>query len=250
MRTMRVSPPVGRRSPVDDGEGFVGFPSAGISFLQELGRNNNRDWFEAHRSTYEECVRAPALELVAALGTRVAAAFPPVTYRAGGNGGSLMRINRDTRFSADKRPYKTQVAMIFVPEAKSKMAVPGFGLQITTECAELVVGQFAFDPGQLEAFRRAVLDPTAGAALTQTAERIAQAGAYPLGGQQLKRVPSGYDSDHPMAEWLKFKGFHVFAPTIPLEVVATPGLVDAAMHHFHAMAPIWSWLMEYVERPA
>jgi uncharacterized protein (TIGR02453 family) len=241
-----------KQQPDVDIDRFGGFPAAGISFLAELGRNNNRDWFEANRRTYEECVRAPALALVAALGKRVAAAFPPVTYRAGGNGGSLMRINRDTRFSADKRPYKTQVAMMFVPEGGPKMAVPGFGLQITTEDAELLAGQFAFSPAQLEAFRHAVLDPKAGAALTAAADRVAGAGtepdAYPLGGKQLKRLPTGYDSDHPMAEWLKFKGLHVFAPTIPLDVVTTPEVVDAAMRHFHAMAPIWSWLMEYVER--
>lgn len=237
---------------LSDGERFAGFPPAGISFLRELEHNNTRDWFEAHRSTYEEHVRAPALSLVAALGRRVEEAFPPVTYRQVGKGASLMRINRDTSFSADKRPYKTRVAMMFVPAGESKMAVPGFGLQITTEYAELIAGQFAFDPRQLDAFRHAVLDPTAGSALTEAVERVAHAGtspdAYPLGGQQLKRIPRGYDPDHPMAEWLKFKGLHVFAPTIPLDVVATPEVVDAAVHHFHAMAPIWAWLMEYIDR--
>ena len=75
-----------KQQPDVDIDRFGGFPAAGISFLAELGRNNNRDWFEANRRTYEECVRAPALALVAALGRRVAAAFPPVTYPAGGDG--------------------------------------------------------------------------------------------------------------------------------------------------------------------
>ncbi len=236
---------------------FPGFSAAGIGFLRELAQNNNRPWFEAHRARYERDVRAPARALVAALGERLASAFPPTAYSTAGNGGSLMRINRDVRFSSDKSPYKAQIAMMFVPEGRAKMGTPGFGLQITTKQVELVAGQFAFDPGQLAAFRRAVLDDSAGSALSAAAAHLAPAGGlaadsastapYPLGGRRLKRVPRGYDADHPRAEWLTYKGLHVFSPPISLAVAATPELVNVAMTHFHQMAPIWAWLMRYVE---
>jgi uncharacterized protein (TIGR02453 family) len=226
---------------------FSGIPAEGIAFLKELAGNNNRGWFEANRQRYESDVRRPALSLVATLGKRLAAAYPPTTYSTSGNGGSLMRINRDVRFSADKRPYKTQIAMMFVPEGRSKMGAPGFGVQITTEKVELVAGQFAFDPVQLEAYRRAVLDGAAGPALEAAAARVSEAGDYPVEGRQLKRVPRGFDADHPRAEWLLYKGLHVFAPAISLAVSATPDLVDAVMGHFEKMAPIWWWLMRHVE---
>jgi hypothetical protein len=119
-------------------------------------------------------------------------------------------------------------------------------VQITTETVELVAGQFTFGPEQLEAYRHAVLDDVAGAALEAAAARVANTGGYPLGGRQLKRVPRGYDTDHPRAEWLLYKGLHVFAPAISLEVAATPELVDVVMGHFAKMAPIWLWLMRHV----
>jgi len=152
--------------------------------------------------------------------------------------------------------------MMFVPEGRAKMGTPGFGLQITTKQVELVAGQFTFDPGRLAAFRRAVLDDSAGSALSAAAAHLAPPGGtpagglaadsasaapYPLGGRQLKRVPRGYDADHPRAEWLKYKGLHVFSPPISLAVAAAPELVDVVMTHFHQMAPIWDWLMRYVE---
>jgi uncharacterized protein (TIGR02453 family) len=226
---------------------YRGFPLAGIGFLRELADNNNRQWFNAHRTEYEELVHNPALELVTALGEELVAAFPPITYNTAGNGGSLMRLYRDTRFSADKTPFKTNVAIMFVPEGRPKMGAPGFGIQITTENVELVSGQFAFDALQLERYRQAALDDVMGTALLDAVSRVTTTGNYPIGGQVLKRVPQGYDKDHPRAEWLKYKGLHVFAPTISLEVAATPALISTVMKHFSAMSPIWSWLIEYVD---
>lgn len=223
---------------------FTGFPEAGAQFLRDLAENNNRDWFEANKATFVEQVQQPALALVVALGERVQAAFPPVTYDPRGNGGSLTRIYRDTRFSPDKTPYKTNIAMMFAPAGHKRMAAPGFGLQITPEQVELVAGMFSFDRAQLEAYREAVLDDRHGPALVAAAEQVAAAGAYPLGGQELKRVPRGYDAEHPRAEWLKYKGLHVFSPPIPMQTAHTPALVDAVMAHFHHMAPIQQWLMQ------
>lgn len=240
---------------------FSGFPSEGFQFLRELGENNNKPWFEANKDRYRDSVQAPAIALVEELGSRLAAEFPPVSYDMRTNGGSLMRIYRDTRFSADKRPYKTTVAMMFVPPGTSKMAAPGFGLQITPKYAELVAGQFAFLPEQLERYRQAVLADGPGRALEEAAASVRAAGGaaaggaapsseeaptYPLGEPDLKGVPRGFDADHPRAHWLRYKGLPVFAPTIPPEAVSSPALVETAMGHFRAMAPIWRWLVEYI----
>ncbi len=225
---------------------FSGFPQGGIKFLRNLAVNNDRVWFKTHRSEYDELVLEPVLELVAVLGEELATAFPPITYSTSGNGGSMMRLNRDTRFSTDKTPYKTHVAMMFVPEGLPKMGTPGFGLQITTDYVELIAGQFAFDPQQLERYRQAIVRDTSGSALMEAASLVAKSGNYPLGGKVLKRVPQGYDKEHPRSEWLKYKGLHVFAPTISLEVAATPELIDVAMGHFRLMAPIWSWLINSI----
>lgn len=226
---------------------FTGFPPEGIQFLRDLAQNNNKAWFDAHKPAYIETVQQPAVALVVALGERLQAEFPPVTYDPRTNGGSLTRIYRDTRFSADKTPYKTSIAMMFVLEGHQRMTAPGFGLQITPEQVELVAGMFSFSKAQLEAYRAAVLDDDRGQALMAAVAQVRSAGTYVLGGEELKRVPRGYAADHPRADWLKYKGLHVFSPPITLEVAYTPELVEAAMAHFRRMAPVQQWLMAVLE---
>jgi hypothetical protein len=124
-----------------------------------------------------------------------------------------------------------------------KMATPGFGLQLTPDQVELIAGIFGFAPEVLTAYRSAVLDDRLGPELEQAAAAVRDAGDYPIAGMGYKRVPAGLPADHPRAEWLKYKGLHVFAPSISLEVAQTPALVDAALQHFIAMAPIPQWLV-------
>jgi uncharacterized protein (TIGR02453 family) len=226
-----------------DSAAFAGFPAEGLQFLRDLAANNERAWFETHKATYLRYVQAPAVALVVALGERLQATFPAIGYDPRTNGaGSLMRIHRDTRFSADKSPYKTNVAMMFAPYGEAKLAAPGFGLQITQEQVELVAGIFAFEPSALAAYRAAVLDEERGPDLERAAATVRAAGDYRIAGVGYKRVPAGLPADHPRAEWLLYKGLHVFAPPLAREVVQTPGLVDQALEHFVAMAPLQQWL--------
>jgi uncharacterized protein (TIGR02453 family) len=222
---------------------FAGFPPEGLQFLRDLAANNERAWFEANKLTYLQTVQAPAVALVAALGERLQAQFPEIGYDTRTNGaGSLMRIYRDTRFSADKSPYKTNVAMMFGPRGAGKMGAPGFGLQLTPERVELVAGSFGFDPPALDAFRAAVLDDALGAELERAVAAVRAAGLYTVAGEGYKRTPAGLPADHPRAVLLRYKGLHVFSPPIELAVAQTPALVDVAMAHFLAMAPVQQWL--------
>lgn len=222
---------------------FHGIPPTGIQFLRDLRQNNNKQWFEEHSATYTESVQGPALALVVALGEKLQSDFPEIRYDARTNGGSLMRIYRDTRFSADKSPYKTNLAMMFTPAGYKRMEAPGFGLQITPDQVELVAGIFSFDPPMLEAYRTALLDDVKGQEVMEAIAQVLSVDGYTLGGKDLKRVPRGYDEDHPRTEWLKYKGLHAFAPPIPIEVAHSPDLPDVVMAHFRHMAPIYRWLV-------
>lgn len=213
---------------------FDGFPPEGIQFLRDLGYNNNKAWFEAHKKTYIDSVQNPALAQFATLGERLQQHFPDIRYDTRINGsGSLMRIYRDTRFSADKSPYKTNVAMIFTPGTGKKMEMPGFGLQITPQSVGQMTGMFGFSKPTLEVYRRAVLDDTLGKALEDAAAKVRRAGNYTISGAEYKRVPSGYDANHPRAGWLKHTGLYAFAPEIGLDVA-----------HFMNLSPIQQWLMK------
>jgi uncharacterized protein (DUF2461 family) len=90
--------------------------------------------------------------------------------------------------------------------------------------------------------------PWAGAALEAAVSEVAAAGGYHFWDPELKRVPRGFDTDHPRGQWLRRKGLPVFSPQLERELALRPELVDEAMVHFRNMAPVWKWLMEYVNR--
>lgn len=223
---------------------FTGFSAQGIQFLRDLRDNNNKEWFEAHKSTYVETIQQPALALVAALGEQLQSKFPDIQYDTRTNGsGSLLRLHRDTRFSADKAPYKTNVAMIFTPAGQKKMEAPGFGLQITPEEVEVMTGIFQFTKPQLEAYRAAVLDDRLGKALVENVQEFPAKG-YRLDGKTYKRVPTGFDAAHPRAEWLKFSGLYAYPAPLSLELAEGPELITSLMMHFEHMAPLRDWLKQ------
>jgi uncharacterized protein (TIGR02453 family) len=222
---------------------FDGFPPQAIQFLADLRENNNKPWFEANKKTFQREVQAPALALVAALGERLAAAFPRITYDTRANGaGTLMRIYRDTRFSADKTPYKTSIAMMFTASAGGRMEQPGFGLQLTPESLDLMAGVFQFSKPALARYREVVSGERAAATLEQAVGTVLARDGYALGGETYKRVPQGFDAGYRYARWLKFSGLHVFSPAMPAEAATRPDVVDTVMAHLAHMAPVQQWL--------
>ena len=99
-------------------------------FLQDLAANNDRDWFQANRDRYEQHVRQPALRFIADFGPWVRAVSPHLVCDPRPSGGSLFRIHRDIRFSADKSPYKTHAAIQFRHEAGKDAHAPGLYLHL------------------------------------------------------------------------------------------------------------------------
>src|SRR5438128_296614 len=93
------------------GMAFSGFPKEGLAFLRELHAHNDRDWFEAHRAAWDEAIVPAMLSLCSELQSRVADVLPRLQF-VPRIGGSLYRLNRDTRFSRDKSPYQTNCAAL------------------------------------------------------------------------------------------------------------------------------------------
>ncbi|PIP02194.1 MAG: TIGR02453 family protein, partial [Zetaproteobacteria bacterium CG23_combo_of_CG06-09_8_20_14_all_54_7] len=101
------------------------FTPATMAYLETLAANNNRDWFQEHKHRYEQDVREPALAFIEAVGARLPAIAPHFTADARKMGGSLMRVYRDSRFSKDKTPYKTNIGIQFRHEAGKDVHAPG-----------------------------------------------------------------------------------------------------------------------------
>jgi uncharacterized protein (TIGR02453 family) len=223
---------------------FEGFPAEGLRFLAELAANNNRDWFEAHKATYQDCLLQPAVTFVAALGERLQTISDGICFDTRANGsGSLMRIYRDTRFSEDKTPYKTNISALFWEGSGKKTELPAFGFQLEADNIGLMAGLFGFPKPLLEAYRRAVVDETTGKALVEAMAQVREAGSYDIFGEHYKRVPSGYPVDHPRADLLRYNGLYAHPPRIMGDILTRPELVETCFKHFQQMAPIQRWLV-------
>ncbi len=227
---------------------FPGFPPETQAFLRELRDNNTREWFAANKARFDEVVKAPAVDWVAAMGARLKQLDLDIVVDLRTNGsGSLMRSARDTRFSKDKSPYKVNVAMMWWHGAGKKMQHTGFGMQVTPDDAGLMAGMFHFQKPMLEAYRQAVVDDELGEALIETAKTVAEAG-YNISGLHYKTVPRGYDKDHPRVDWLKYNNFHAGTHDIAPTTITSPQLIDVCFEHFAKLAPIHHWLVKVQNR--
>jgi len=220
--------------------GFPGFSRELPKFLARLARNNNRDWFERNRATYEEHYVQAAREFVSAIGPELQK-LAPVHAEPRVNG-AIMRINRDVRFSKDKRPYKDGLHLIF-SEGQARGG-PGFYVRIGASELALAAGLFGFDAEQLATYRRAVVEPKRAKSLRAAFAKAARAGDIEIGGRHYKRVPRGFDADGPGAEWLLHRGLWAGINEPLPDALFGPGAVRSIAARLKCMAPVERWVAE------
>jgi uncharacterized protein (TIGR02453 family) len=217
-----------------------------FSFLVDLRANNNREWFAANKHRYEEHVLEPALDFVNAFAPHLEKISPHFRADARPTGGSLFRIYRDTRFSKDKTPYKTNVGIHFRHERAKDAHAPGYYLHIGPD--EVFAGGGIWHPDTAAAtrIREAIV------AESDRWRRATRAGAFAkrleLGGDSLKRVPPWADAHHPFADDLRRKDFFGWARLSEDDVVA-PGFVDEYARICSAAAPLMQFLCDALEVP-
>src|SRR5262247_320802 len=129
---------------------FLAFPKEGLQFLRTLKRNNNREWFQEHKSIYENSLKQPMSDLIAALAEDFQKFAPEM---AASSKTSAYRIYRDTRFSNDKSPYKTHIAAVFPRSGLGKHEGAGFYLHIAPEEVLIAGGLYKPSSEDLNAVR-------------------------------------------------------------------------------------------------
>ena len=223
---------------------FVGFPKEALRFFKELKENNNKKWFNENKDQYQEYVLVPAQAFVVAFGDCLKGISKGFTYDTRTNGrGSILRIHRDTRFSKDTTPYNTRLRFRFNEGKGEKSGYPGFFFGLDDTGGQLLGGLYKFVKPTLDAFREAVDNEKSGTRLTNIIDEIQAQSGFEIGGEHYKRVPKGYDIDHPRAELLKHDGLYISSPKIPAGVLKRPGLVDTCYEHAVRIAPVYHWLM-------
>jgi len=113
-----------------------------------------------------------------------------------------------------------------------------------------MAGMFAFPPALLAAYRQAVANEERGAALAAALDALRGAGDYTIFGEHYKRVPAGYDPQHPRAALLRYSGLYASPPRLTHLVATSPELVDRCAAHFHALAPLYRWLCQLAQPDA
>lgn len=173
-----------------------------LSFLRSLKRHNEREWFHARRDQYEAHVRGPMVQVIERLAGDFANVAPEFVADAKT---SLFRPFRDTRFSDNKAPLKTNVAARFPHRILGRMNGAGLYFEVAPGWVWIGGGIWAPEPPQLHAIREHVAEHH------RTLAKIVNAPAFKrlggLKGDCLTRVPRGFAKDHAAASWLVYRQF-------------------------------------------
>jgi uncharacterized protein (TIGR02453 family) len=166
-------------------------------FLARLKRHNNRDWFLAHKEEWENTVRQPVLRFITDFAAPLSDIAPYLVADPRPSRGSMFRIYRDTRFSHDKRPYKTHVAMRFAHRGKDVHS-PGFYLHLESGGCFGASGLWHPEPPTLLKVRNAIVSHPKEWRSVRKLLNWDDAG-------KLRRPPRGFPADHEFLEDLKLR---------------------------------------------
>lgn len=220
------------------------FTTQTLNFFRELAANNNRDWFNENKSIYECDVRQSALTFIEHMAPRMAEISPHFLVIAKKSGGSLMRVYRDTRFSKDKTPYKTNIGIQFRHEQGRDVHAPGYYVHIDRQSVFVGVGMWRPDSHALGKIRDYLVED--GPAWVAARDDAPFQRYFNLSGETLKRAPRGYNPDHPLIEDLKRKDF-IAISDLSHEEMLDPGFIDTVCQRFHAADAYMRFLCKAIE---
>ncbi|OFW67689.1 MAG: hypothetical protein A2Z12_01540 [Actinobacteria bacterium RBG_16_68_21] len=220
------------------------FTDKTFAFLEDLADHNDRDWFKANQAAYEEHVRQPALAFVEDFADPLYGISPHFVADPRKVGGSLFRIQRDTRFAKDKTPYKTHTGMQFRHVAsRDDVHAPGFYLHIEPGACYAGVGLWRPATPDALRIRTAIADDPAGWKRAARGKRFSD--RYELDGDTLLRVPKGFDPDGPFVDDIKRKDF-IAGTSLTKKTVTGSGFLDEYTSLCKAAGPFMAFLCRAV----
>jgi len=205
------------------GHGFPGFTREAFAFFKDLAKNNNREWFHAHKDVYETSCRDALKALTVALD-------PPL------GAGRLTRINRDMRFARDKSaPYRTHVSTV----------VRGNYLSLSAEGLYVGTGMYMPDSPTLRRLREAIDADASGRKLAAIVAALRRKGYKVDTHESLGSAPRGFRADHPRLDLLRMKDIHAGKMFKPSEA-GTARAVQQVRRACEDVAPLRQWIQRYV----
>ncbi len=223
---------------------FAGFPEQTFEFLLGLSAHNDKAWFEEHRADYDSYYVAAARAFVTAIGPQLTDISPGVRFAPKING-SISRINRDVRFSRDKRPYKDHIDIWFWHGEKRGWQCPGFFLRLTSETIIVGTGMYMFPKDMLKRFRERVSDQRTAEEIKTIIASVAASGPYQIGGRSRKSPPRGMTADGASAEMLLYESLSA-ALEWDNSIARDPDFIAFCLGHWQKCWPIGKWTLENV----
>jgi len=211
-------------------EQFTGFPPEAIDFWKNLEKNNNREWFQAHKDTYEQACRQPMQALMSEFKPRYGPSGPSrATCK-------ISRINRDMRFARDRSPYKTYIAG----------GIGGSYVSLSKQGLYVGAGMYKPDSAALARFRAAIDDDDSGSALAKLVTSLRRKGYKVDTHEALMSAPKGFALDHPRIDLLRMKDIFAGKLFPPARWLSTPKALDRITAVIDDMEPLTQWLRRHV----
>lgn len=215
---------------------FTGFTPDALNFLQLLSQNNNKEWFRANRETYDEGIVAPLRLLVETLAPDMQFIDDLLEVRPA-VGKTLSRIHRDTRFSHNKSPYRSNVWLAFKRPRKTLSDSPTFFFEVMPDGWRYGMGYYSASRTTMTRFRDYIADNPRSFLATVADIRT----GFALEGESYKR-PLIKDQRPELAAWYNKKTFALIDERRDMSPLYGPELVAILREAFGRLAPLYQIL--------
>ncbi|MGB0064387.1 MAG: DUF2461 domain-containing protein [Terracidiphilus sp.] len=209
------------------------FRPEALTFLRNLARHNDRDWFQPRKPQFEAELREPMLSIVRKI-TDAMADFAPNHVRPAEK--SLFRIYRDTRFSSDKRPYKTHVAAWWTHTGLEKTSGAGYYFHVSAKEVTIAAGSYMPEKDQLAAIRGWLLDHHEEFRKLLRSAKVRKH-FDEFEGNALTRPPKGFAPDHPAMDLIRCRQWGL-AAELPAKAALKKDFADVVIRYFKVAAPV------------
>jgi uncharacterized protein (TIGR02453 family) len=220
---------------------FDGFDPVAWRFLDGLAADNTKQWFDEHRTVYEDHLATPSKRLVDALVDEL----PKNVHRGlrgeAKVGRSLFRINRDTRFRTDKTPYKTYLDFLFWIGDGDPRTEPAAIMRLTSATVLLGGGRIGLKGSDVDAYCSSITEPDRSDEIRSVVDELIAAGSS-LSEADRTLVPRGSPPNHPNADLLRRDGFHLIHVVGHPPEIGSAAFVGWCTGQLERYAPLLDWL--------
>lgn len=215
-----------------------------LDFFIELAPNNNKDWFDANRSRYEQFVRDPFKIFVQHIIDSIAKSHNEFKDLEAKD--CIFRINRDIRFSKDKTPYKMNVSAVVASNGKKSKAINGIYFELSPEHVRVYGGIYEADKDDLYAVRAGIIADLKGFKKAYSDKTFVKTFGTIL-GEKNKVIPKEFKEYAEVEPLIFNKQWYFYAEFSP-DLILSEKLDETILACFEAGTPVENFFNKLIKR--